>query len=257
MPRCFVILSFDKGPFEKRYDDVIKPAIEKAKLEPYRVDRDPSVVIPIDRIEAEIRSSGICIADITTDNPNVWFELGYAIAAAKPVCLICSEERKTHFPFDVQHRNIIRYKVESKSDFDLLGSQIEENLKALMANEATVGRVVSDSPLAATEGLSAHEIAALVFAMAHCTLYSVGISGFELLRKMQEAGFTHVATGLAMASLERKKMIDKTPMQDDREGDYMAYHVTSCGNDWLLANQSLLRLRQEEPPEPEDGRIPF
>jgi len=257
MPRCFVIQCFDnKGPFDKRYDDVIKPAVEKAKLEPYRVDRDPSVEIPIERIEAEIRSSAICIADVTTDNPNVWFELGYATAAAKPVCLICSEERKTPFPFDVQHRKIIRYKVESKSDFDHLGNQIEENLKALMTNEATLRRVVSDSPLAATEGLSAHEMAALAFAMAHCTLYSVGISGFDLLRKMQEVGFTDVATGLAVASLERKKMIDKTPMQD-REGDYMAYHVTSCGNDWLLANQPRLRLRQEEPLKLEDGPTPF
>jgi nucleoside 2-deoxyribosyltransferase len=256
MPRCFVIQCFDKGLFDKRYDDVIKPAIEKAKLEPYRVDRDAGVMIPIDRIEAEIRSCGICIAEITTDNPNVWFELGYAIAAKKPVCLICSEERKTQFPFDVQHRNIIRYKVESTSDFDHLGNRIEENLKALMANEATLSRVVSDSPLAATEGLSAHEMAALAFAMAHCTLYSIGISGFDLLRKMQEVGFTDVATGLAVASLERKKMIDKTPMQD-REGDYMAYHVTSCGNDWLLANQPRLRLRQEEPLKLEDGPTPF
>lgn len=41
MSTCFVIQPFDGGPFDKRYDDVIAPAIVAAGLEPYRVDRDP------------------------------------------------------------------------------------------------------------------------------------------------------------------------------------------------------------------------
>ena len=34
MPTCFVIQPFDKGPFDKRYDDVLDPAIRAALLEP-------------------------------------------------------------------------------------------------------------------------------------------------------------------------------------------------------------------------------
>ncbi len=71
MTKCFVIQPFDKGPFDKRYDDVLTPAIERAGLQPYRVDRDPSVTIPIEGIETGIRESEACLADITTDNPNV------------------------------------------------------------------------------------------------------------------------------------------------------------------------------------------
>jgi len=51
---------------------------------------------------------------------NVWFELGYAIASLKEVVLVCSSERKTIFPFDVQHRNITRYETESSRDFEKL-----------------------------------------------------------------------------------------------------------------------------------------
>jgi hypothetical protein len=40
-------------------------------LAPYRVDRDPAVEVAIDAIEEGIRSATICLADITTDNPNV------------------------------------------------------------------------------------------------------------------------------------------------------------------------------------------
>ena len=95
MNRCFVMQPFDRGVFDKRYDDVFAPAIRDAGLEPYRVDRDPSVSIPIDEIELGIKRSEICLAEITTDNPNVWFELGFTIAVPKEVVLICSEERKS------------------------------------------------------------------------------------------------------------------------------------------------------------------
>src|SRR5882672_3006402 len=98
MNKCFVIQPFDKGSFDKRYEDVFVPAIIAAGLEPYRVDHDPSVTIPIDEIQSGIESSEACLADMSTDNPNVWFELGYAIASQREVVLVCSAER-SHFPF--------------------------------------------------------------------------------------------------------------------------------------------------------------
>ena len=85
---CFVIQPFDAGPFDKRYEDVFVPAIEDAGLEPYRVDRDPAATIPIQDIEEGIRRADSCLADISLSNPNVWFELGFAIAAGKPVVLV-------------------------------------------------------------------------------------------------------------------------------------------------------------------------
>ena len=63
--------------------------------------KDPSVSVPIDDIELGIENSEVCLAEISTDNPNVWYELGYAIASKREVFLLCSKnERKTHFPFD-------------------------------------------------------------------------------------------------------------------------------------------------------------
>lgn len=48
MSKCFVIQPFDKGRYDKCYEDVFAPAIHDAGLEPYRVDRDPGVTIPIE-----------------------------------------------------------------------------------------------------------------------------------------------------------------------------------------------------------------
>src|ERR1022692_783224 len=132
MDRCFVIQPFDGGKFDKRYEDVFAPAIRDANLEPYRVDRDPSTAIPIDTISTQIAAAAACLCDITLDNPNVWFELGLAIANQKDVVLICSEERTARFPFDVQHRNITKYHTDSRSDFEQLHRGITRRLAAIM-----------------------------------------------------------------------------------------------------------------------------
>ena len=74
MGTCFVMQPFDGDVYDKRYDDVFAPAIRDAGLETYRVDKDPGVSIPINDIEPGIRNAQICFAEITTDNPNVWFD---------------------------------------------------------------------------------------------------------------------------------------------------------------------------------------
>src|SRR5882762_2023519 len=89
-----------------------------------------STTVPIDDIEAGIRASDICLADITTDNPNIWYEVGFAFANEKPVVLICAKVRPTNPPFDVRHRQIIFYSLDAPSDFTRLQKEISARLKA-------------------------------------------------------------------------------------------------------------------------------
>ena len=137
MLKCFVIQPFDGGKFDKRFKDTFEPAIRDADLEPYRVDQDPKVQVPIDAIEKGIREAALCFADVTTDNPNVWYELGYAFAANRPVIMVCANDR-TDFPFDIQHRTVIRYGTDSRSDFDVLRDKITTRAKALMSQGTPV-----------------------------------------------------------------------------------------------------------------------
>jgi len=55
MKKCFVIQPFDSDRFDKRFNETYAPAIEEAGLKPYRVDKDTSVIIPIDEIHNEIK----------------------------------------------------------------------------------------------------------------------------------------------------------------------------------------------------------
>ena len=206
MNRCFVIQPFDNGKYDKRYDDVLSPAIKAAGLNPYRVDRDPHVSIPIDDIHSGIESSRICLADISTDNPNVWFELGYAIAAKKTVILICSGERASQFPFDVQHRSIIKYMTESSSDFDCLRDSITDRMKAALQKEDRMDVVGNISSLAAVEGLEHYEIATLVAAAEELPDPTSGVAAYVIQRNMENAGFASIATTLGVRGLIAKGM---------------------------------------------------
>ena len=135
MDQCFVMQPFDEGKFDKRYEDTIKPAIKSAGLKPYRVDEDPSSEVLMETVEEEIARSRVCVAEITTNNPNVWYELGLAHALGISVVMICSSERNGGFPFDVSHRKIINYETGSKSDFDRLKNKISKSLEAKKENK--------------------------------------------------------------------------------------------------------------------------
>ena len=153
-----MIQPFDQGSrFDKGYKDAFEPALAEAGLDAYRVDQDPNAEVLIDAIEKGIQRAPICLADVTTDNPNVWYELGFAYAARKSVILICGDERKGALPFDIQHRNVIQYKSESGSDFEVLKRQITERAKALL--ERAIEKQMNDAdPIAPQAGLSQREI---------------------------------------------------------------------------------------------------
>jgi predicted transcriptional regulator len=236
---------FDKGVYDKRYEDVFAPAITAAGLEPYRVDRDPGASIPIDEIQSGIRNSDLCLAEITTDNPNVWFELGYAIATSKEVVLVCSAERKTNFPFDVQHRNITTYKVESSRDFEELKENITKRIKGILAKEETLGRVADMPPIADTEGLAHHEMVALVTIAENIDSPSDKVSTYTVKEDMNRAGFTKIAVTLALTALLRKGMIQDQMETDMNGNDFFVYSVSRKGLEWLLQNQARLVLRKQ------------
>jgi len=254
MNTCFVIQPFDdEGPFDKRFDQVLVPAIKGTQLEPYRVDRDPRVSIPIDEIENAIRGSAICLADITEDNPNVWFELGYAIAARKDVVLICSALRQTKFPFDVQHRTIITYSVESPGDFETLRKKVTERIKAVLDKGESLA-IVAASPLAEVEGLSQHELITLASLVENLARPDGAVYPSSIHQDVARNGFTQMASVLGIKGLTEKDVISETTIYDEAGENYLGYMVTENGWNWIRRNEDKFNLRR---PAPASDDIPF
>lgn len=257
MATCFVIQPFDGGMFDKRFADVFAPAVKDAGLDPYRVDQDPSVSVPIAAIEQGIRDAALCLADITTDNPNVWFELGFALASGKEVVMVCSKERVTKFPFDVQHRSIISYTTEAPSDFQKLRESITARVRAVMKKGHDLDKLAA-TPLREAEGLLPHEMVCLAVVMENTPTPGDHVPAHAVEKDMRRAGFTSLAASLSLRSLLKKRMVETEKVTDDQGYEYVAYFVSERGQEWLLENQDKLVLRAEPEPTPSgDPNIPF
>ncbi len=244
--KCFVIQPFDNSVYDKRYRETFKPAILKAGLEPYRVDEDPSSQVLIDNIERGIRESVICFAEITTDNPNVWYELGFAYACEKKVVMVCSDKREGKYPFDIRHRHIIDYKTDSSSDFTNLSNKITEKAKAFIKLSNT-RETLSASPMLETEGLEAYEMALIALVMQYQFLSDDSVSINELIIEMEQVGYNKAATSFSVKKLVSKKMLEVFKAENTSWGNqtekYTACRLTPTGEGWVLSHEKQLQFK--------------
>ena len=247
MQDCFIIQPFDSGEFDKRFHEIIEPALENAGLHAYRVDQDPNVDITIDAIEEQISKAAICLADISLDNPNVWYELGYAVAVGRPVIMICSDKRGERFPFDIQHRFIITYRSESMSDFEDLQKRITEKASALLTKSLSLQQVAESEQVALTEGISYHEIVLLAILAADAAIPNSHTSVFSLKADAEKSGLTPVGFGLALRRLARRKFATIVEAEDEEGfGSYTAAELTDAGWEWIENNESRFILHKKE-----------
>ncbi len=257
MTTCFVIQPFDSGKYDKRYEDIYKPAIEAAGLEPYRVDKDSGVLVPIDAIEKGIKIAAICLADITEDNPNVWYELGFAFAADRPVVMVCSEDRPgKKYPFDIQHRSIIPYLADSPSDFDKLRNSLTLKLKSIAERDDVLDQIAESTPMTTIEGLTSMEtlVLALVAGEAFTPESAVSFSGAK--RDADRAGINNLGFNLAYRKLLAKNFVSNKEIWDDRVGDsFDGIVVTEAGWQWIEANESRFILHR--PDRKSEDTLPF
>ena len=130
--RCFVMMPYAL-PHGDYYSKVYEPAIKKAGLTAVRADADLFGTGKImDQIWAGINSAKVLVAELTTRNPNVYYELGLAHALEKPVVLISSNEEDV--PFDLQHIRVIYYDVMDPFWGQKLLDKVAENILSAIKN---------------------------------------------------------------------------------------------------------------------------
>jgi hypothetical protein len=175
------------------------------------------------------------------------YELGFAIASGKDVVLICSTEKSERFPFDIQHRGIIQYASDSARDFEKLKSNITRRIEAILKRQMTTQEIASASPIKSTHGLQPNEVAALAFVLANAEGVGSGVSGYVIKTDMDKAGYTRSATQLGLIRLTRLGLVDHYEDSDGYNNSaFVAYRLTTAGEDWLLENQGQLELRLSE-----------
>lgn len=145
---CFVIMpisdadGYDEGHFERVYEDIVKPAVEKTDFVARRADEVKETnFIHLDILKKLI-DAPIAICDLSSRNPNVLFELGIRQAFDKPVVLI--QEKGTPKIFDIGPLRYLEYD-KSMKYHDVLKTQtaLTEAIIATKAAEGQQGNVNS------------------------------------------------------------------------------------------------------------------
>lgn len=149
---AFVAMPFGikRGPdgtdidFDRIYNDLLKPAIEAAGLEIFRADEERSAGdIKTDMFQ-ELLIADLVVADLTLDNPNVWYELGVRHALRARGVVLVQGPRSTQ-PFDIYtDRKCCYHLKDGLPDPDILAqdiANISQVVKATM--ESWHGRKIS------------------------------------------------------------------------------------------------------------------
>jgi len=103
-------LGLDGKPidFNRVYDQYIKPALEAAGLEVFRADEEQVAGdIKTDMFQ-ELLIADLVVADLTLDNPNVWYELGVRHALRSRGIVLVQGPRSTQ-PFDIYTDRKLNY----------------------------------------------------------------------------------------------------------------------------------------------------
>jgi hypothetical protein len=151
-PLVFVAMPFGKkraGKVEIDFDDIyekaIKPAALACDVEIIRADEERSGGFIHLSMYERLLLAEIVIADLTTANPNVFYELGIR-HCARPRSTILIFSSQTKLPFDVAPLRALSYKLNKGVLSDSEAIALKENLEKKIA-DAKKDTCKPDSPL--------------------------------------------------------------------------------------------------------------
>lgn len=124
-PLCFVLMPFGTKPdptgrppidFNRIYDHGIKPAIEAAGMVPVRADEEKTGGIIHKPMFERLLLCEYAVADLTTANANVFYELGVR-HTARPRTTQPIFAKHQPIPFDVGYLRALGYELGEKNEF--------------------------------------------------------------------------------------------------------------------------------------------
>lgn len=133
-PTAFIVMQFS-SPYNEVYSDVIKKLCEESGIDAVRADEIYGPGIIIKDVVDRIAKSQVVIADISPTNPNVYFEVGYALALGKPIILLAQRRGpETSLPFDLSAFRVLFYD-DSIGGKLKLETGLRKHLKQILGND--------------------------------------------------------------------------------------------------------------------------
>jgi len=151
-PLCFVLMPFGIKAnadgslinFDRVYQDVIEPAVRAAQLEPIRADQEVTGGIIHKPMFERLILCPFAVADLTTANANVYYELGVR-HAFKPFSTVQIIAEGSRLPFDVQMLRTIPYALTKDGVPD--GGKVATTSAAIAEFLNAARKNATDSPI--------------------------------------------------------------------------------------------------------------
>ena len=128
--RAFVLMPFE-DEFDDIYEYLIREPLSKAGYDVNRADEILNQENILSSIIDSIIHSELIVADLSTSNPNVYYELGLSHAYRKDVILITQEI--TEVPFDLRSYRIITYSTSRFTQMNKARRDIEKLLEDIQS----------------------------------------------------------------------------------------------------------------------------
>ncbi len=142
---AFVVMPFGTKPgpdgkpidFNRVYSEYLQPALEQAGVRPFRADEELRAGDIERDMFQELLVADLVVAELTLDNPNVWYELGVRHALRKGGVVLVQGAR-AYQPFDIYTDRKLTYSLKDgapdpatlRQDIDQLVAMIKATLEA-------------------------------------------------------------------------------------------------------------------------------
>ncbi len=135
MKKCFIIcpIGSEESDTRKRSDmlfkHVISPVCKECNFEPVRIDKENTHGPITDKIFKHLKEDDLVIADLTENNPNAFYEMGYRAALGKPSIHLMTKD--SPIPFDVSTIRSFSYDLADLDSVEEIKSRLIQTIKSI------------------------------------------------------------------------------------------------------------------------------
>lgn len=134
MRKCFVVSpigedgSVIRNNADKLFKYIVKPVCEACEFEAIRVDRLNDANSITQTIIEYLEESDLVIADISSHNPNVFYEMGFRARTKKPIIHLKTKNEK--LPFDINTIRTFEYDLTDLDSVEEIKDRLIKTIKS-------------------------------------------------------------------------------------------------------------------------------
>lgn len=135
MKKCFIVcpIGNEESETRKRSDSlfkhVIAPVCNECGFEPTRIDKENTNGPITDDIFKHLQNDDLVIADLTENNPNAFYEMGYRLALGKPSIHLMMKD--SPIPFDVSTIRSFTYDLTDLDSVEEIKTRLTQTIKSI------------------------------------------------------------------------------------------------------------------------------